>query len=1269
MSQKFIGLHKFTNALINKRNLKNLMYEAFLNYGIVKSSMIADRVKNLTFHYATKSGISLSVEDLRIPPEKRNLLGTTINEVEVAKTRFQAGDLTTVERYQKTVDIWNNANNFLKEEVITYFRESDPLNPLYIMAFSGARGNISQVRQLVGMRGLMADPQGQIIDLPIKSNFREGLSITEYIISSYGARKGLVDTALRTADSGYLTRRLVDVAQDIIVREEDCGTSEGLSETELNFFQSSKLEHLLGRLLASPLLSASGALLAPKNTEITLELINQISNVEYKNLKVRSPLTCNSTRSICRNCYGWHLSYSKLVDLGEAIGIIAAQSIGEPGTQLTMRTFHTGGVFSGDLNQHIRSPFPGQISYDPEGQAKLVRTMYGETGFQLKEKLVLVVENQKGTKISFSLPAGSLLFANKGQKVYTNEILAAIQKETNLISEENQEEIFSVSSGEVFFPSIKIEKRFDKQNNFYKVANSAGLIWILQGQIHKFSNVNNINNVQPGLQISPHGFFNRTPIINSSGGKLQSSTSINPINITQFSVTLKNGVSQLLDDGSRTLKFLDSRNTNKFSIDVSPQQILKNGDVIATLIDNQYKVETGGFVTYSLDSPKIAKKKKSVKALFSGYCYFIPEETYYTKNTLVFNTLNLKTGDIVEAGSELFQNVFSKTKGYAFINEADGEICIKSGELFDITGLTLQPNERIDRFVQPGEFLLPNRVIAQKLVYVEYLELFGSNYIFIRPVTTYEIPREKTFFLKQSFFPKQSKFHLQLKVVKRVRYKNWQKILPNNNLHLITTNLVLELKNPTHTLQPKLEFQPIIGTINQYSFRISLNETVGISEHENTNHYGLVSKTKQTVNNRQYLYQRTLLAHIQTSVCQLSVVRQIDQTIANKKAYELLVLNQAHLRSIEINEPAAGLFVKLGDLVKVGTLLGKGIKSPYSGQIYQITDDKILIRLGQPVLISKGTILHVENGALIKKGDRLATLIYEKLKTTDIVQGLPKVEEILEARKIINTALLAPCPGYAYVCSDESSEKSVQIISKNLEVARFKLPDTLKVKFANGSFVDLGEPLTDGIISPHAKLEILFAYYRKHYNNYDACKLSFKYLQLFLVQEIQATYRSQGVDIDNKHIEIIVKQMTRKISIETSGTTTLLPGEVLNFQQIEGLVKAAELNGGTAPSYTPILLGLTKASLNSDSFISAASFQETTRVLTEAAIEGRKDWLNGLKENVIIGRLIPAGTGFDYTENQEVLKRENLEISSKVNHDFNTIKENVVSLRSDIFTE
>ena len=218
----------FTNGIINKRQLKNLMYSTFHNYGVVKSSIIADKVKTLTFHYATKSGISLSIEDLRVPQKKRSLMGLTNNEVETTEQNYEVGNITNIERFQKVIDIWNNASNFLKEEVVTYFRESDPFNSLYIMAFSGARGNISQVRQLVGMRGLMADPQGQIIDLPIKSNFREGLTVTEYIISSYGARKGLVDTALRTADSGYLTRRLVDVAQDVIVREEDCGTSRSI---------------------------------------------------------------------------------------------------------------------------------------------------------------------------------------------------------------------------------------------------------------------------------------------------------------------------------------------------------------------------------------------------------------------------------------------------------------------------------------------------------------------------------------------------------------------------------------------------------------------------------------------------------------------------------------------------------------------------------------------------------------------------------------------------------------------------------------------------------------------------------------------------------------------------------------------------------------------------------------------------------------------------------------------------------------------------------
>ena len=318
----------FRNEVINKKKLQQLMSMIFHNYGVTKSSLIADRVKNLTFHYATVSGISLSVEDLRVPFKKRSLIGITSDEVDLTEENYKGGNITTVERFQKVIDIWNNANNSLKDDVLIYFRESDPLNPLYIMAFSGARGNISQVRQLVGMRGLMADPQGEIIDLPIKSNFREGLKVTEYIISSYGARKGLVDTALRTADSGYLTRRLVDVAQDIIVREEDCLTKEGLSFDDLFHKYKTEFpfnERLVGRLLLKPLKSAKTNEEWGANIEINNSLATKFLNLGLKDIQVRSPLTCNALQSICRKCYGWHLSYSKIVDLGEAIGILAAQ--------------------------------------------------------------------------------------------------------------------------------------------------------------------------------------------------------------------------------------------------------------------------------------------------------------------------------------------------------------------------------------------------------------------------------------------------------------------------------------------------------------------------------------------------------------------------------------------------------------------------------------------------------------------------------------------------------------------------------------------------------------------------------------------------------------------------------------------------------------------------------------------------------------------------------------------------------------------------------
>jgi DNA-directed RNA polymerase subunit beta' len=424
---------------------------------------MADKLKELGFHYATRAGISISVEDLRVPPTKRDLLSKTNEDIKLTEQRYSRGEITAVERFQKVIDTWNNSSESLKDEVIKYFRETDPLNPVYIMAFSGARGNISQVRQLVGMRGLMSDPQGQIIDLPIKSNFREGLTVTEYVISCYGARKGLVDTALRTADSGYLTRRLVDVAQDIIIREVDCGTGRGIilkDMTDKNKVLIPLESRLLGRVLFETIYTPDTAeIIAHSNQDIDSIVSKQIVQAGIKSVLVRSPLTCESSRSVCQFCYGWSLAHGSLVDLGEAVGIIAAQSIGEPGTQLTMRTFHTGGVFTGELAEQIRSPFDGVLRIPKSIKARLTRTRHGEEALILEESVKLDLYNYANIKSRIEFKQGTILFISDNEQLKKNQIIGEISARGNLITEKVTKDLSSTLSGEVYFSNLLIEER------------------------------------------------------------------------------------------------------------------------------------------------------------------------------------------------------------------------------------------------------------------------------------------------------------------------------------------------------------------------------------------------------------------------------------------------------------------------------------------------------------------------------------------------------------------------------------------------------------------------------------------------------------------------------------------------------------------------------------------------------------------------------------------------------------------------------------------
>ena len=604
----------FFNYSFDKSRIKALLSWSLMHFGEKVALDMVEKTKQIGFEYGTRAGASLGLEDLRIPLSKTALLAQAELDVQFTQNSTLQFKVTAIERFQHLIDTWHRSSEGLKRDVVQHFRSTDLLNPVYMMAFSGARGNISQVSQLVGMRGLMADPQGQIISFPIRSNFREGLTLTEYVISCYGARKGLVDTALRTANAGYLTRRLVDVSHHVIVSQFDCKTNRGISLTPL--FENGKIRlpleaRLLGRVLAQNVSNSEGSrgkpvsnlqtkallgtskkrripkcfgkrwkdnqarpwvkalqpktetsqpnrtqnstsrprlgsketivretqqpnrfkaeIVGSRNQQISHNLAEKIAALRDKVL-VRSPLSCNRTTSICRLCYGWSLSEGKLVPFGEAVGIIAAQSIGEPGTQLTMRTFHTGGVFSGDVVDEIRAPHKGVIEFSTPLQGKLVRTSHGKIAFRTKTKGVLRInqlpplvlptvllrtsdedqgkgvalhryQEKQGGQIKqtvlpqptdateITIPPLTVLFVRQFEKVVLNQLVAEIPVGATQIDERVREsyKLFSELEGKVLFDTLMVRVAQRENNKSTQKSDYLSSIWVLSGKIYRAS--------------------------------------------------------------------------------------------------------------------------------------------------------------------------------------------------------------------------------------------------------------------------------------------------------------------------------------------------------------------------------------------------------------------------------------------------------------------------------------------------------------------------------------------------------------------------------------------------------------------------------------------------------------------------------------------------------------------------------------------------------------------------------------------------------------
>jgi hypothetical protein len=1416
--------YSYQNTLINKKQLKELLAWSFSKYDSMQASLLADELKYLGFKYATQAGISISIEDLKVPATKNEMLEKANKDILNAEKICLKGKITDVERFQKIIDTWSIASESLKDNVVSYFKTYDPLNSVYIMAFSGARGNLSQVRQLVGMRGLMADPSGEIMRVPIKKNFREGLTITDYLMSGYGARKGIVDTALKTANSGYLTRRLIDIAQDIIIREKNCLTSSSFLIDTKNKIDE---EQIIGRILSKPVYELKTKnLIAKSNTQITLKLLELFKQKQISKFHIRSPLTCSLYHSICQMCYGWDLSNQNLVDLGEAVGILAGQSIGEPGTQLTMRTFHTGGIFTSEARQQIISPTNGIVKFSKILKTIILRTNRGDDVLVTKNSgSLIVIPEQPNEKITqVELLRNTMLFVKSNQYIKKSAIIGElISTEKQTLTE--RKPILSDTAGEIFIPRLKTRTNVITQNR---------LLWILSGQVYQAPS-NSFLNFYTDHKINKNSYIFRTKLINQYSGYIKTinkkkSVLEQQIQITNDTYFLENAYAQKIVNPKNNKNYLITSPNSKYLITLEDSNSknwkrCKKYKPFISSFNNKFKTLTGGimyydqrvkqkhetlnnFISYNIPyeitkedyerisknhydnylkslEPKIDKngfmfyknflnfqemesiflRLKLKKKILQRSLIWLSEETY--KLNCDKNILLVENGNFISKNFEIIPNIRSKTAGIISVlqkNNIIEEIAIKAGFVYQGKQF-----EQVDKNVYyPGEIIFNNIQISQPSL-CENIPNKTNNQLLIRPFNIYEIPKGKN--LKTIFnSDTNSESIFQVDNKTNYLYKTNQKIKTSNSINLISqsininsknssqNNITIELSNyfkmkrlnlkileklilnqfiPAHLKYTNLQSSLNIGSnqfVDSYTtlgylesvtansleivkfkskrsnkkqiFLISNNDCITVPKEHGKNRTvnELIidnNKVNQTgkilIDNGEFLtvqkgrpyffpncktengrektdleYKFLTLNHNKVTnkgniflnyydITKQSLVERLDPY---KKSYGFKVkfskmfmkkngkfysspiplflknfsvekenesnISQSTLKNFKIEntelkiKQCLPLLLKSSDLInnKIKrnasfntNLTGlKFLKYPFNKSIgiHSITEDYFEEEVNS---------VYCKNGEFIEKGEVIGLLNFEKEITGDIVQGLPRIEELLEARK--------KKPTNKHLATNQKKSLLIQKTSIDSGFEFQKLGTTIK---------------ENDKINPHNLLKIYFNYYgiKKQFfsseetfttsyrltNNYEASYRTFKKIQLLILNAVQSVYESQGVSIANKHLEVIIKQMTTKVLITHEGHTPLLPREVVDLYHIQYINEIIEAHHKRPAYYVPLLLGITKAALNNPSFISAASFQETTRVLTKAAIEGRVDWLRGLKENIIIGHLIPSGTGY-----------------------------------------
>lgn len=1255
---------KFINKIVDKKVLENVISDCFLDNGNIKTSELANSLKDLGFHYSTMAGISIAVDDMVIPEEKKGIIDRSEKEIQASYKRYQKGEITAVESYTKIIDTWSQATEELTSHITDDY---DKLNSVFMMAFSGARGNISQVRQLVGMRGLMADPSGKTIPLPIKSNFREGLNVTEYVISCYGARKGLVDTALRTADSGYLTRRLADVAQDVIITDEDCGTENFIYVRDIVDGDKTivKLEErLIGRTSSEdifyPKKDAKDAdeeamLIVCKNQIINPSQAKDIVTVgvtesmikeaEFTKsapfsganvVKIRSPLGCQNRYGVCRKCYGWSLTSKRLVDIGEAVGIIAAQSIGEPGTQLTMRTFHTGGVFEGANRSKIKAKHAGTIKIDEaelHNSTDEFRTPYGEVIRVVKKDAHynLNVADKKGKLYKIEIPEGYQVQVTDGQIAKADTIVAEQMRLTGNSQksvEKAYRDINSDISGMAKFVDFKTEEKKDRQGLISRTANGQGVIWVHSGNVYSLPSDCEIL-VENNQHLKADESLGRIATKTEYGGKIQvngydkDKSEWESISLVTAELELPEP-DVILGRKDLHLKFDDDAPESVFQLLVQEGSKVESGTVLAEAF-------IGKYVTPSSGEVRFLNMENSDKNIITGKSsvLFLPEENYQlgsTGNPLVEDSC------MVEAGDEIIPGIKVKESGFVSLENLDLSQSVTFypgayGAYFPLENsvINVAENQEVKENELLGYLTDPETeeqqpIYTQQEGMVQFIHSEEGMYLVVRKTYTYDIePIEKFYDLKTSHSS------INLEPVTKLMVRNGDKLKAGTAL--VKANLVFKLSAPLTLLGGKVEFKTIEEDEDGNPVRAKMIISVieSLTTHHDPSNYGLIGHQELKINSQLQVKEGdivdpgTVVAYTDFMLQSAGKVETFKDPESGSQ--KLLIVNSENQAA---HKTDGSVKFVVGQYVHEGDKVSESEKFFESGVVEDVKKDQVIVRKARPYLVSQGSAILVDDGEMVQQGETLGTLVYETVKTGDIIQGLPRVEELLEARKPKESATLAAEAGTVNLVTVDGEVVSINVVTSEGTTKNYKVPINSRPSVNDGEKVKIGDRLVSGPINPHDILEVA----------------GIEAVQQFLVNEVQLVYRSQGVQINDKHIEVIVRQMTKKMRIIEPGETTLLPGEIITTYQFDEAVKKATNDGVGSPIAENVLLGITKASLNTESFISAASFQETTRVLTEAAIEGKRDFLRGLKENVIIGRLIPAGTGMQEVQQSSELREE-----------------------------